>query len=541
MEDVITLFTFEPGNGRLHGSKGMGRKLYNVALGMDKLWNTLLDNVYLSSLLIGNFDSAKIAQLQPTIRSPFLIMPDGFQLAETPQMQINLQAFEYGMNQLQSLLDQVAGTFMPDQYQVVTGRHVTDTSATEAAIDAAREDEIKQAVLNRWWNHMQQCIEAMQRRLCSKENLQAAIEFKRQKDKAIAQDKILVPGEMIEVVEALEPKRTTSFQQEPDLMYADIEAVKMLVELMEQNMAPEEIFIIANQSATNFTTNVGAAEDQRIIQFTQAIEANPQFAAYFDQEKLARMASNAAIGPGRTDELFQPLPQQTTNVAASRQQMMEFASMLGGEAMPVDPRDPHDVHLQSLGQRMDKWFATILQMPPLSIPHEWLSAAKAMIDHEGQHIDMLLSQGATQKALKAQIDEFRRHESLLKQVGMALAKAEAVQQQAAQAQAAIGQNAAAAQAAGPGAPGGPNPAMSVPPGIFPPGQAGPLPAQIPNGAAIPALAAAATGAGTPPGYGLPQHMLPKHMLPKPRSVPEARALPPGTHFVDPSGKRRVRP
>src|SRR4029077_14075052 len=185
MEDIITLFSFEPGNGKIHGSKGMGRKLYNVSLALDKLRNTMLDNIYLSSLVMGQMDSAKIAAMQPVIRSPFLQMPDGFILAEQPQMQINMQAFEFANNQLQSLLDQVAGTFMPDQYQATTGAHVTDTTATEASLDAAREDEIKQGVLNRWWSQMQQCVQAIQRRICSKENLQAAIEYKQQKDEAL--------------------------------------------------------------------------------------------------------------------------------------------------------------------------------------------------------------------------------------------------------------------------------------------------------------------------------------------------------------------
>jgi len=30
---------------------------------------------------------------------------------------------------------------------------------------------------------------------------------------------------------------------------------------------------------------------------------------------------------------------------------IEFASMIGGEKMPVDPRDPHKVHLQTLSHK----------------------------------------------------------------------------------------------------------------------------------------------------------------------------------------------
>lgn len=551
MEDVITLFSFEPGNGRLHGSKGMGRKLYNVSLALDKLRNTMLDNIYLSSLIMGTMDSAKIAAMQPVVRSPFLQMPDGFIMAEQPQMQVNMTAFEYAGNQLQALLDQVAGTFMPDQYQASTGAHITDTTATEASLDAAREDEIKQGVLNRWWSQMQQCVQAMQRRLCSKENLQAAIEFKEAKDEAIDGGKTLASQDVIEVVSALDPDAADAFEQEPDLMHADMEAVKMLVELMENGLTPEEIYVIARQPSTDFTANVGAAEDQRIIQFGQSVEANPTFAAYFDQEKLARMCANAAIGASKTDELFQPMPEQTTDVAADRQQKIEFASMVGGEMMPVDPRDPHQIHLNTLGEKMKAWFMTMGSMPPLSIPQEQLTAAKLMIEHEGDHIQQMLEQGSTKQSLKKEMDTFKLHEKAIQDVGN---KVIAAHQQQEQLEAQQQQLNARNQS------GGPNPALSVPPGtvppgIFPPGQQGQVPQQVMNGAGGPQGGPQGgpppmppPGPQGPPG-GMPlggnmnginaQH--PDHQLPQPKSPKEAAAFMPGTHFMDPKGKRRVRP
>jgi hypothetical protein len=473
MEDVITLFTFEPGNGFVHGSKGMGRKLYNVSLAIDKLRNTMLDNIYLSALLMGTRDSAKIAAMQPVVRSPFMELPDGFVLADQPQMQINMQAFEYANNQLQALLDQVAGTFMPDQYQASSGAHITDTTATEASLDAAREDEIKQAGLNRFWGQVQQCVQASQRRMCSKENIQAALEFKEAKDKARDEGKTLVSQEVIEVIASFNVNATDGFEQEPDLMNADIEAVKALVGLMENGLSPEEIFVIARQPSTDYSAGVGAAEDQRIIQFTQAIQADPQFAAYFDQGKLAKMAAYAAIGTAKTDELFNPMPQQTTNVAADRQQKMEFGNMIGGEPMPVDPRDPHEIHLQTLAGKMAGWFQTMAQMPPAAVPHEQLVAAKLMIEHEGDHLDQMLKQGATQASLKNEFAAFREHEKALAEIGDRVQKAQAQQQAMQQA----AQQLQARQRGVPG-PGGPVPAMSVPPGIFPPGQQGQVPQQI---------------------------------------------------------------
>lgn len=505
----------------------------------------MLDNIYLSSLIMGTMDSSKIAAMQPVVRSPFMQMPDGFVMGEQPQMTVDMTAFEFANNQLQSLLDQVAGTFMPDQYQASTGQHITDTTATEASLDAAREDEIKQGVLNRWWSQMQQCVQAVQRRICSKENLQAAIEFKEKKDEALAENKTLAPEDVIEVVSALNPKIGDAFEQEPDLMNADMDAVKILVELMENGLTPEEIYVISRERSTDFTANVGAAEDQRIIQFTQAIQASPEFAAYFDQEKLARMSANAAIGASKTDELFTPMPQQTTNVAADRQQKMEFASMIGGENMPVDPRDPHKIHLQTLGQKMQNWFQSMGQMPPLAIPHEQLSAAALMIQHEGDHIQQLLGQGSTQAALKPEMAAYKEHEKMMEQIGQKVTQAHQQQEMLEQQQAAQQSSLKA---------GGPNPSLSVPPGMFPPSQQGQVPQQLGPGTGQPGTQngnmppQGMPPGGPPPGgpqgppqgaQGLPP--LQTQQLPKPKSPKEAMALPAGTHFLDPSGKRRVRP
>ena len=542
MGDVITLFSFEPGNGKIHGSKGMGRKLYNVSLALDKLRNTMLDNIYLSSLIMGTMDSAKIAAMQPVVRSPFLQMPDGFVLAEQPQLQVNMQAFEFANNQLQSLLDQVAGTFMPDQYQATTGSHVTDTTATEASLDAAREDEIKQGVLNRWWSQMQQCVQAMQRRICSKENIQAALEFKEAKDEAIEEGKKLTSADVIEAVAAFNPELEETFVQEPDLMNADLEAVKTIVELMEHGLTSEEIYVLSREPSTDFTANVGAAEDQRIIQFAQAVEANPQFAAYFNQEKLAKMSASAAIGAQKTDELFEPMPQETTNVAADRQQKLEFGAMVGGEQMPVDPRDPHEVHLQTLGVKLAHWFETAMKMPPLAVPHEYLTAAKLSIEHEGDHIQKMLELGASQQSLKKEMETYREHEKALQELADRMQRAQMIQEQMQAQHQAAQQNMAR---------GGPNPVMSVPPGLFPPGQNGQVPQQIIGGAATqPGTVQPQMDGGIPPqqqpsgpqqALAQTQHQLKDHELPKPKTINEATRLPRGSHFVDPNGKRRVRP
>ncbi len=51
MEAVTAIFSFDSGNTTIHGSKGIGRKLINQALALERTRNQLLDNAFLSSTL----------------------------------------------------------------------------------------------------------------------------------------------------------------------------------------------------------------------------------------------------------------------------------------------------------------------------------------------------------------------------------------------------------------------------------------------------------------------------------------------------------
>jgi hypothetical protein len=48
MEDLLFAICFETGNGRIHGSKGLGRMLFNMHVAIERSRNATVDQIYLS-------------------------------------------------------------------------------------------------------------------------------------------------------------------------------------------------------------------------------------------------------------------------------------------------------------------------------------------------------------------------------------------------------------------------------------------------------------------------------------------------------------
>ena len=60
MSDAAAFFSFQHGNGKLHGSKGIGRELYNMASVLDRSRNEVIDRLQLSGKIILQCDEREI-------------------------------------------------------------------------------------------------------------------------------------------------------------------------------------------------------------------------------------------------------------------------------------------------------------------------------------------------------------------------------------------------------------------------------------------------------------------------------------------------
>jgi hypothetical protein len=379
MDDVVSLFTFQAGNDRLFGSKGLGRLLVNISIAIERARNLYFDQQYIAGLLIGTAEEKDMPFLQPRVMSPFLILPKGFELL-AQQLQFNPETFSQLDNKLTAVAEIIAGAFIPQQIQA-NGQ--STQTATEATIDATREEEVRQGILNRWWNQFTRLISQMQRRIYSPINVKAALEYRDARDKAAATGIKLVNSETMELLLEIDPAADETYTLAPELGRADEQAVGAIVDLLDSEMLPDEILLLAYTPASEFNTNVGALEDNKILQFAAVAQGNP----YWDQSKLNFEAGSAMIGYRRAKDLFAGNPAMSTNLESQREQYAEFSDMLGGQAMPVSDRDDHVQHLQALNQKCFAMLNTMRQIPPDQIPESDLNAMKLAIMHGQAHVE----------------------------------------------------------------------------------------------------------------------------------------------------------
>jgi hypothetical protein len=381
MEDIITLFTFQAGNDRLFGSKGLGRLLVNIAISIERERNLYFDQQYIAGLLIGTAEEKDIPFLAPKVVSPFLILPKGMELM-AQQMQFNPEAFAGLDNKLTAISEIIAGTFIPEQVSASGQVGQSDKTATEATIDATREEEIRQGILNRWWNQFTHLISQMQRRIYTPLNIRAALAYAEARDEAIATGLKLVDEEMMKRLLQIDPAAGENYTTAPPYGRADGEAVQTIVALLDAGLSPDEILLLAYTPATEYNTNVGAIEDSKLLQFASVAQGNP----YWDQGKLNFEGGAAMIGYRRAKDLFVGDPSMSTNLEQQRAQYSEYTDMTQGQAMPVSDRDDHVQHNTALVQKVFASLNTMRSIPPEVIPEQDLNTMKLALMHGEAHV-----------------------------------------------------------------------------------------------------------------------------------------------------------
>jgi hypothetical protein len=485
MDDVVTLFSFQAGNNRLFGSKGIGRLLYNISLAVEKARMSFIDAMYISGLLVGQAEESIIGRLQPHVRSPFLIIPEGFSLM-MQQFRVDINNW-LGLDQkLTNTAEIIAGAFLPDQQQIQNNGQMIQT-ATKESIDAVKEEEVKQGMMNRWWVQFTKGVGGMQRRIYSKTNLRAALKQRKARLKAADKGKSLIARDLYEAMMEVDPDTDQQFVAAPALDQADEAAVETVINLMDDGLSIQEIIILAHDPATEYQDTAGAQDDMMFLQFYQLAKGNPNF----DAAKLDEQAANRMIGFKVTKEIFVPQPSQTSDIEAQRQQQLEWTTMLGGIGVQVSQRDPHMQHFQTIIPAVADHLKIASQMPPVQVPKDLLQACKLGATHAEAHLQAMLQQGANERQLKPQILQIK---DLEKMYGELVQKVQQAEMMAAQMQMLAQQT--GGMAGGPGAPGG------APPG--PPGRMGPMGIPMGGNAAGMSLGAgggngAGGGGGMPPG------------------------------------------
>jgi hypothetical protein len=365
ISEVVSLFSFQQANGKLMGSKGIGRELYELAGAVDRSRNEVVDRLYLSGKILLQGEAKTLSRFNLVVHGNTVLVPSNFSFPTgTQRIEPNVEAFLALDAQLVSFMDQIAGGVTPR----VFGRE--RTTASEVNLFASREEEKRDALLERFLMQLGKLVHTCQRRIVSK---------------------------------------TTD---SPDAVAAR--------EYLLQYMSEEELEFIAQQPALRTVDDWTDLEAQKVILFAQEHRGDP----LYDQGKLQRIAATATVNAEFAEDVLIPDPDPTVVSEQSRSQEMENMLLERAKEVPVSPRDNHGIHIELVKPLAAQLGELLAQQPSPEV----VGAFQATLTHWAAHIEAAVGAGAPKEAFAEDTRQIREAATQLGQLQAAMQAQAAVQQ-----------------------------------------------------------------------------------------------------------------
>ena len=378
MQDVLAMFSFEPGNGCIHSSKGLGRKLASLTIMKELFRNGIIDNSRMSGLMILRADSKDKSKFAPAVMSPFVIIDKS---VEIPQQQFvaNADAYRVTDTQIDGWAEQTVGAYLASQISP-TGR--SDKTATEAQIDARRESEAADIMIRRWIDQFSNLIQIQQKRAFSDDYIS---EGRRLANKLIEDPSLEKPG---------------FYEGHGN---SDAEVLRVLVEIMLDplQVTDDDIKLWRETPASPLAHTTEAVTAQGVSLVLQKYAGNPNV----DQGKIIQRDIENTVGPELAQEFFIPSADQTVVAEARRMQLIESNTMLtAGLEVPVSPRDNHLIHAQTIQELLTAVAAPVLSQP--NPPPQILKASELNLNHLLAHLQAGNAMGLNKDPNFREVEKF---------------------------------------------------------------------------------------------------------------------------------------
>jgi hypothetical protein len=397
MSDCLALFSVEIGSGSLMSSRGAGRDLYNSHIAIDKARNLVQDNVYLKGmLLLKKTATAKPGIAPLTVMHPVAYVAEGYEVV--PQSApadvddfLKLDQFISGLAEIQ------LGTFLPSS---ALGLQTGDKTASEINRVAAIENQIREGILMRWSKQYSEAVARMQRGICHPEHIKAASELKMLLDVArmTNQDAIWARKEVVEAFQQSE------FDMPPFLVpfdlpsHLDEDAVSCCLAMMERNLPPSDIIMMAFAPAQELIPDNAAQEGAILDLLIQRYSGNPAI----NQDELIKLDWSKKMGQELANQVILPKDQvEAVAIEATRAQIIELQSIIAGQEVPVSPRDNDMIHLETL---VAKLMPVIANAPQGGLPPEMVGPFAKALEHFITHVNQAEMKGAD----RAKIAEYKQ-------------------------------------------------------------------------------------------------------------------------------------
>jgi hypothetical protein len=388
MSECINLFSVEIGSGNLMSSRGAGRDLYNTHVAIEKARNLVIDNVYIKGmLLMKKGPNARPETVPLSVMHPVAYVADGYEVIPQ-QMPADVEDFLKLDQFISGLAEIQVGTFLPGQVTDPGGKGTKQT-ASEVNRVAAIENQLRQGILMRWSKQYTHGVERMQRGICHPEHVKAAASLKSMLDlvRTKQPDAQWARREVVDAFDRSEmalPPFMVAFEVPEHL---DEDAIACCLTMMERNLAPADMLVMAYGPAAELITDTTAQDNALLDLIVQRYTGNPNV----NQDELMKLDLSRKMGESIANSLVLPKDHiEALQIEAVRQQVIELQSIMVGQKVPVSPRDNDMIHLQTMTERL---MPMISQAPPQSMPPEMMATLQEAISHYQAHIQQAEKKG----------------------------------------------------------------------------------------------------------------------------------------------------
>lgn len=285
MEDCLAFFAFQKGNGTLHGSKGVGRDIYELAGMLDRTRNEIVDRSILSGKTLVQGDIKRIHQFKMSVVGSALIIPNGWNVLEQ-KFDGNVESFIKLDSYFSMIVDQLIGSTSVPKLEGEAFR-----SPEAIKLYAEREEEPQDVRITRFIEQFVSLVGTMQKRLCNADTIE--------KDGKELQKELL------------------------------------------KYMTREEIDELANQPVAGTVRDLTPMQRQMIVALAQEKKGNP----LYNQRQLEIEDLTARMDADFAKRVLLSDNDPTVTTEQQRQQQLELVLLSSGQQVPVSPRDNHEVHL----------------------------------------------------------------------------------------------------------------------------------------------------------------------------------------------------
>jgi hypothetical protein len=289
-EDCLAFFSFQKGNGTLHGSKGVGRDIYELAGMIDRTRNEVVDRLIMSGKTLVQGDMKRIHTFKMSVVGSTVIVPSGWTFLEQ-KIDGNVDGFLKLDVYFKQIVNELIGSVSTPQ-PGTGGEDMRSPAAWNLL--ASREEENRDVRITRFMEQFTCLVQMMQRRICNPDTTE---------DDAKA------------------------FQKE-----------------MKAVMSKEELDELAGQPVAETVRDLTPLQRQLMVSIAQEKRGNP----LYNQRQLEVEDLTARVDADLAERLLLPDNDPTETAEQDRMQQLELTLLSHGQAVPVSPRDNHLLHLSIL-------------------------------------------------------------------------------------------------------------------------------------------------------------------------------------------------